>query len=65
MIQAITKIRIPCQHARSRGQALVEYALVLAFISVLCIMVLSVMGLQIRGLFLNIIAALHEAGGGF
>jgi Flp pilus assembly pilin Flp len=49
----------------SKGQALVEYALVLAFIAVLSIMVLSPIGLQIRALFLTIIDALHAAGGGF
>ena len=41
-----------------KGQSLVEYALILTFISVLSIMVLSVLGIQIRGLFLSIISAL-------
>ena len=41
-----------------KGQTLVEYALILTFISVLSISVLSVLGVQIRGLFLSIISAL-------
>jgi Flp pilus assembly pilin Flp len=45
----------------SRGQSLVEYALVLAFISVLSICVMGAMGEQIRGLYLTIINALSAA----
>ncbi len=42
------------------GQALVEYALILTFISVLCIAVLSYMGIQIRGIYTTIIDALDQ-----
>jgi Flp pilus assembly pilin Flp len=41
-----------------KGQTLVEYALVLTFISVLCISVLTVLSGQIRNLYLPIINAL-------
>jgi Flp pilus assembly pilin Flp len=65
MIQAIMQHSAVHRRVFERGQALVEYALVLAFISVVSIFVMSGMGLEIRGLFLNIIGALHEAGNGF
>ena len=48
-----------------RGQALVEYSLILAFISVLCIAVLGGFGEQVRGIFLSIISSLASAGHGF
>jgi Flp pilus assembly pilin Flp len=48
-----------------KGQTVVEYAIVLAFISVLCVTYLSALGEQIRGLFLSIINALAAAGHGF
>ena len=48
-----------------RGQALVEYSLILAFISVLSIAVLGGFGEQVRGIFLNIISSLAAAGHGF
>jgi len=41
-----------------RGQTLVEYALVLAFISVLTIVFMSALGVEIQGLYLPIISAL-------
>ena len=41
-----------------KGQTLVEYALILAFISVLSIMFMSAIGVQIQGLYLPIITAL-------
>ena len=47
------------------GQALVEYALVLALISVVAIAVLGGFGQQIRGVFLAISSALAAAGNGF
>jgi Flp pilus assembly pilin Flp len=42
-----------------KGQTVVEYALVLAFISVLSVIVLSALGVEIRGLYLPIISALQ------
>jgi len=47
------------------GQALVEYALILSFISVLCITCLSMLGAEIRGIYSMIISALAAAGNGF
>ena len=44
-----------------KGQTLVEYALILSFISVLTIMVMTALGMQIRGLYLPIINALAAA----
>jgi Flp pilus assembly pilin Flp len=44
-----------------KGQSLVEYALILTFISVLCIAVLTVLGAQIRGVYSIIISALTAA----
>jgi Flp pilus assembly pilin Flp len=44
-----------------KGQSLVEYALVLSFISVLCVALLSILGVQIRGIYLLIIHALSTA----
>ncbi len=40
------------------GQALVEYALVIACIALVCIVVMSYLGIQIRGVFTPIISAL-------
>ena len=42
------------------GQALVEYALVLTFVSVVAIVVLSYMGVQVRGVYSTIIDALDN-----
>jgi len=53
----------PVKHRR--GQALVEYALVLTFISVLSIAMLGGFGEHIRGVFLSIMASLAAAGSGF
>jgi Flp pilus assembly pilin Flp len=47
-------------HSR-KGQALVEYALVLSFISVLSISCLSVMSAEIRGAYVSIIDAISAA----
>jgi Flp pilus assembly pilin Flp len=44
-----------------KGQTVVEYALVLSFITVLSVIVLSTMGVEIRGLYLPIIDALQAA----
>jgi len=48
-----------------KGQSLVEYALVLSFISLLSVAVLSVLGAQIRGMYLPIIHALEAARAAF
>jgi Flp pilus assembly pilin Flp len=45
---------------RRAGQALVEYALVLAFVSVVAITVLMAMGVQVRGVYGTIIDALDR-----
>ena len=47
------------------GQTLIEYALVLSFISVLCVTYLSALGAEIRNVFLSIISSLSAAGHGF
>ena len=44
-----------------QGQTLVEYALILAFISVVAISVLSSLGQQIRGTYTKISSALASA----
>jgi Flp pilus assembly pilin Flp len=44
-----------------RGQTLVEYALILAFISVVAISVLISLGSQIKGTFTKITSALDSA----
>ena len=47
--------------ARSRaGQALVEYALVLAFVSVVAVCVLMFLGVQLNGVYQTIIDALDR-----
>ncbi|MCE0521937.1 MAG: hypothetical protein LV480_03400 [Methylacidiphilales bacterium] len=48
-----------------KGQTLVEYALILSFISVLCVAFLTPLGVEIRGLYTSIMDALAAAGGGF
>jgi len=45
-----------------RGQTLVEYALILAFISVVAISVLIRLGDQIKGVFTTITSQLSVAG---
>jgi Flp pilus assembly pilin Flp len=52
--RAITKGR-----ARA-GQSLVEYALVLTFVSVVSIVCLSAMGVELRGVYVTIIDALDS-----
>ena len=48
------------RHRGRSGQALVEYALVLAFISVVAVGVLMYMGVQINGVYQTIIDALDR-----
>ena len=50
---------------RQSGQALVEYSLILALISVVAVAVLGGLGETIRHIFLSIIASLASAGNGF
>ena len=45
-----------------RGQTLVEYALILAFISVVAISVLIALGNQVKGVFTTISSQLAYAG---
>jgi Flp pilus assembly pilin Flp len=45
-----------------KGQTLVEYALILAFISVVAISVLLALGQQIKGVFTTITSQLSIAG---
>jgi Flp pilus assembly pilin Flp len=55
-----TKLRIN-SFARSRsGQALVEYALILAFVSVVAVCVLMFLGVEIRNVYQPIIDALDR-----
>jgi Flp pilus assembly pilin Flp len=52
MIKSVIRNAIACQRMKSRkGQTLVEYALILAFISVVAISVLIALGGQIRNVF--------------
>ena len=46
----------------TKGQTLVEYALILAFISVVAVSVLMAMGVQIQGVFTTISSQLSAAG---
>jgi pilus assembly protein Flp/PilA len=48
---------------RRRGQTLVEYALILAIISVVAIGVLITMGGQVKGIYSNIDSSLVSAQG--
>ena len=49
-------------YAKSKkGQSLVEYALILSFISVLTVVIVTVLGVQLRGIFLSIMSALAVA----
>jgi Flp pilus assembly pilin Flp len=48
------------RHRGRSGQALVEYALVLAFVSVVTVSVLMYMGVQINGVYETIIDALDR-----
>ena len=53
--KVITKANIALRRMKSRkGQTLVEYALILAFISVVAIAVLITLGNQIKGVFTTI-----------
>jgi pilus assembly protein Flp/PilA len=45
---------------RQEGQGMVEYALILALVSVVVIAVLLTMGNQIKNVFSNVVAALRR-----
>ena len=51
-------------HGNKSGQTLVEYALVIALISVVAISVLSAMGTQVKGAFTTIDHQVAVAGNG-
>jgi Flp pilus assembly pilin Flp len=58
----IGKIDARRRHFKSKkGQALVEYALVLSLISVLAISALNALGVEIRGIYLSIDSVLSDA----
>ena len=55
-------MQFPSRQMRDRkGQTLVEYALILAFISVVAIAVLTSLGEQIKGTYTKISSALASA----
>ncbi len=47
--------------AREEGQALVEYALILALVSIVSILVLQALGLDIKGVFQRVETAVSNA----
>jgi len=49
-------------HGRSRGQSMVEYAIILVLVAVLCIGVLTTMGNQVNLTFQDIQAYLDNPG---
>jgi hypothetical protein len=53
--------RLLCRLKGTRGQSLVEYALILSFLSMLSVVVLTVLGVQLRGILLPILNALAAA----
>jgi Flp pilus assembly pilin Flp len=59
----ITSAKIALRRVKSKkGQTLVEYALILAFISVVAISVLIALGNQVKGTFSTINSQLASAG---
>jgi Flp pilus assembly pilin Flp len=59
MDKGINGVSVSLRRLKGRkGQTLVEYAVILAFISVLTITYISALGEQVRGLYLPIISAL-------
>ena len=61
--KVITSAKIALRRMKSKkGQTLVEYALILAFISVVAISVLIALGNQVRGTFSTISSQLATAG---
>ena len=61
--KVITRAKVALRRMKSKkGQTLVEYALILAFISVVAIAVLISLGNQIKGVFTTISSQLAYAG---
>ena len=61
--KVITNAKVALRRLKSKkGQTLVEYALILAFISVVAISVLLALGNQIKGVFTTISSQLAYAG---
>jgi pilus assembly protein Flp/PilA len=56
-------IALRARAEREEGQALVEYALILALISVVSILVLEALGLDIKGVFKTVETAVSGTGG--
>ncbi|MEZ0295048.1 MAG: Flp family type IVb pilin [Candidatus Methylacidiphilales bacterium] len=61
-----TNKRAPSLHkkkglTRKRGQTLVEYALILAMISLLAVLVLQQLGTTLRGLWVYIVSNVNQA----
>jgi Flp pilus assembly pilin Flp len=59
-VQPTTNPLTRSRHRGRSGQALVEYALVLAFVSVVAVSVLMFLGVQINGVYQTIIDALDR-----
>jgi Flp pilus assembly pilin Flp len=58
----ITGVRaLKCRFKSQKGQSLVEYTLILSFVSVLSVVVMTVLGVQLRGIFFSILNALAVA----
>jgi Flp pilus assembly pilin Flp len=61
--KVITRAKVALRRMKSKkGQTLVEYALILAFISVVAISVLITLGTQIKSVFTTISSQLAYAG---
>ncbi len=62
--KVITRAKSALRRLKSKkGQTLVEYALILAFISVVAISVLIALGNQVKGVFTTITSQLASANG--
>jgi Flp pilus assembly pilin Flp len=62
--KVISSAKIALRRMKSRkGQTLVEYALILAFISVVAISVLLALGKQVTGIFSTINSQISQANG--
>jgi len=61
MLEAMLPVVRECRRflKSCRGQSLVEYTLILSFVSLLSVVLLSVLGVQVRGLYSSIINALE------
>jgi Flp pilus assembly pilin Flp len=60
--KVITRAKLALRRLKSKkGQTLVEYALILAFVSVVAISVLLALGKQVTGIFSSISSQLSQA----